>query len=545
MIDEIHVKNVALIREVTLSPSKGLTVLTGETGAGKTALLSACKLLCGERADSSSVREGSDVLEVEGRFFMKEEDLEHVVVRKVGVDGRSRISIDGGMASVGELQSIIGPSVDLCGQHEHQHLMKPVNQAALLDSWSLDRIGPVKEEYSAAFAQAEKAALDLQRIQEAGQVSSAKLDEARFIVKQIEAVGPHQGEYENLLEKATRSEHAETLRLVSDSTHDVLSGDNGVIDALARSAASMDALSGVDSRLQEYSSVLRETTFTLEDLSREVRRYRDSVEFDPEAAAFDQDRLAAMQSLMRSWGPHMEDVLNRYAQAQEMISLTDCSAEREQAARTVLDEAEKRLVAAADDFDEVREDVAPSFLTAVNEQMSCLHMPTAALVYHSERFARNAWTKKSPSCPEYLFRPAEGMSARPLARIASGGELSRVMLAIKVVLGEVDEVETLIFDEVDAGVGGRAAVALADVLLDLAKTHQVIVVTHLAQVAVVADTHYKVARIEKSEDGLPETELVKLSDDERADEVARMLSGEVTQASVKHAKEMLDNAQIR
>ncbi len=545
MIDEIQARNIALIRQVTLRPSSGLTVLTGETGAGKTALLSACKLLCGERAESSSVREGTDMLVVEGRFFMKGEEEGHIVVRKVGTDGRSRITIDGDMASVGELQTVVGSSVDLCGQHEHQTLMKPANQMSLLDAWDEATIGPAKETYGEALVRAEHAAEEVKRIKEAGLISAAKLEEARFIVRQVEAVDPQEDEYAELIETASRAEHAETLRTVSDAAHDALSGDDGAIDAIQRAAASLDSLTGIDGRLGGYASLLREATFALEDVSRDVRRYRDTIEYDPDTASSYQDRLSALQGLMRTWGPQMEDVLERYREAQETISLVDDSTDRERAAQTALDEAEEHLAACADTLDAVRGEIAPQFLSAVNDRMSRLDMHTAELVYQSERLARDAWTKRGPSRVEYLFRPSEGMSPRPLARIASGGEISRVMLAIKVVLGEADDVETLIFDEVDAGVGGKAAVALADVLADLAKTHQVIVVTHLAQAAVMADTHYKVVRTEESPDGLPETELVALADDDRVHEIARMLSGEVTQASEEHAREMLTSAQKR
>ncbi|MEG0505588.1 MAG: DNA repair protein RecN, partial [Raoultibacter sp.] len=236
---------------------------------------------------------------------------------------------------------------------------------------------------------------------------------------------------------------------------------------------------------------------------------------------------------------------------------------RIRAAQKALDEAEAALAQAATALDAARNEAAPRFAKAVTAQMARLEMGSAAITCAIDPLERDRWTKSGPSRFEFMFKPAEGLSARPLSRIASGGEISRVMLAIKVVLGNTDEVETLVFDEVDAGVGGATAVALAAVLADLAKTHQVLVVTHLPQVAVVGQVHYLVAKHD-SEDGtstdaadaldpastndasaqLPETTLVPLEGEARVAEIARMLSGDVTKTSCAHASEMLEKAAL-
>ena len=214
---------------------------------------------------------------------------------------------------------------------------------------------------------------------------------------------------------------------------------------------------------------------------------------------------------------------------------------RECAARQELDRAEAALARAAAALAEARAEAAPRFAAAVCAQMGRLEMGGAELVCDLAPLEREQWTKAGPQAVEFLFRPGAGMQARPLARIASGGEVSRVMLAVKVVLGEADEVDTLVFDEVDAGVGGSTAVALADVLADLARTHQVIVVTHLAQVAVRGEVHY-VVRKTAGEHTMPETDLRRLPDGERPAEIARMLSGDATETSLAHAREMLERA---
>ncbi len=565
MIDEIQVENLALIRSAALEPAPGLTVLTGETGAGKTALLSALKLLMGSRADKDAVRDGEDALAVSGRFFGVaalggdagvEEDAarepasgpeidsetEVVVSRRVTADGRSRVSVDGRMASVGELTRMVSPTIDLCGQHEHQQLMKPAAHVRMLDAWAGESVARAKAAYEQAFAAASAASAELARVREAGEASSAKLDEARFVLQRIDAVDPREGEYDELAADLARVEHAETLAVAANTAHEALSGEDGAIDLLNGAVSALDGASRYDGKLGEYADALREAGYVLEDMARETRDYRDSVEFDPETLAQQQERMASLQGLLRAYGPRMEDVLAQRAEAADLVSLVDDAAERERAAQMALDKAEAELADAASALDAARGDAAPQFSAAVTAQMGRLEMGGAELVCELTPLERSAWTKTGPSAVEFLFRPGAGMQARPLARIASGGEVSRVMLAIKVVLGESDSVDTLVFDEVDAGVGGSTAVALADVLADLAHTHQVIVVTHLAQVAVRGEVHYVVRKAEGNS-GMPETDLRRLSADERPAEIARMLSGDATEASLAHAREMLEAGQ--
>ena len=239
---------------------------------------------------------------------------------------------------------------------------------------------------------------------------------------------------------------------------------------------------------------------------------------------------------MRAYGPRMADVFERRAHAAEVVEASQDGGERERKAALRLDRCEHELAAAADALDAVRASSAPGLCSAVADQMALLEMGSASIEVRQERLPRDQWTRQGPSRVELLYHPAAGLAARPLRKIASGGEVSRVMLACKVVLGEADGCDTLVFDEVDAGVGGATAVALASVLASLAKTHQVIVVTHLAQVAVVGDMHYLVS---KSSGDLPETTIRAISGEERVREVARMLSGDATEASLAHARELL------
>lgn len=559
MIDEIQVRNVALIEQATLLPSRGLTVLTGETGAGKTALLSAMKLLMGARSSADMVRDGASGLEVSGRFFFTpnesgqhdvggiqsdeadepfEDDGELVVTRRIGLDGRSRVSLNGHMASVREVAQKVAPHVDLCGQFEHQQLMKPAAHVGMLDSWAGQQVLDVLGDYRAAFNEASRAATELERIKTAASEGSAKLDEARFALARIDEVSPVPGEYEELRQSLELAEHAESLATAVAVVRDSLAGDEGALDRLSIAADQLEQVSGVDPTLGQLASSLREVGYVVEDVAAEVRGYQDKIDFDPQMLAESQERFAALQGLMRSFGPTMDQVFEKRDQAKEAISLVDDADVRLRAATAALDAAEERLATAADALDSARGQAAPRFSQAVSKNMARMEMSGAEIECRIERLDRSQWTKSGPSAVEFMYRPGRGMQARPLARIASGGEVSRVMLAIKVVLGETDAIDTLVFDEVDAGVGGSTAVALAEVLADLAKTHQVIVVTHLAQVAVRGDSHYVVKKSVSSE-GAPVTVLSNISGDDRVAEIARMLSGDATDASIAHAREML------
>ncbi len=539
MIDELHVRDVALIREASIEPSGGLTVLTGETGAGKTALLSAIKLLVGERSDAGMVREGASSLEVEGRLFLPGDDEDGTVVRRrVGADGRGRVELSGHMASVRELAERVGSTVDLCGQHEHQRLLSVQSHVELLDAWAGEPAARALEDYRTALAAADEAREELERVREMGRATGEKLDEAAFVLRRIDEVDPREGELEELEAQLPRVEHGEALMEAASGARELLSGDEGALDALGRAVSALEGASGYDARLGGWAETLRSSLIDVEDVASELRDYADEVEFDPEELERLQARLASLEGLMRAFGPRMADVLERRERAREVIAAASDGGELERHAAEELEQRERELARAADALDAVRSEAAPRLAAAVSEQMALLEMGSAELEVSLERMARQEWGSRGASRVEFLYRPAAGLTARPLRKIASGGEVSRVMLAVKVVLGDADDCETLVFDEVDAGVGGATAVALAGVLASLARTHQVIVVTHLAQVAVAAERHYLVRKREGA-GGVPETTLTEISGEDRVAEIARMLSGDTGAASRDLAREML------
>ena len=541
MLDELQVSNVALIRDASIELSGGLTVLTGETGAGKTALLSALKLAVGERADVGAVRDGADALEVVARFYLPDDVDGTVVRRRVGSDGRGRVEIDGSMASVRELQERVGATVDLCGQHEHQRLLSASTHGKLLDAWAGDAAEAAWSRWDAALLARAQATAEVSRLEELSRTASERLEEAEYALRRIDEVAPQEGELERLEEELPRIAHAEALLMAAEGARQALTGgDGGESSAYDLVVAAVNALysaSSYDRELRGYAETLESCLVELEDTAASLASYRESVEFDPAALNEMQKRISQLKGLMRAFGPTMGDVFARRERAERLLEEAGDGGARLALAQRALARAEAELDAAAEELDGVRADAAPKLAAAITEQMGRLEMGSASVEVEVTRLSRAQWGPSGPSHVELLYHPARGVTARPLRKIASGGEVSRVTLAAKVALGGADTTETLVFDEVDAGVGGATAVALAAVLADLAHTRQVIVVTHLAQVAVQASRHYVVSKREI--DGVVETTLSEVVGDARVAEVARMLSGDVGETSLAHAREML------
>lgn len=565
MLDEMHIANVALIRDTIFQPSSGMTVITGETGSGKTALLNALKLLVGERANAGMIREGADELCVEGRFFLEavnasseadpsERDVLKgavsedgagiddrsedgiVAARRVGRNGRSRVTIDGSLAGVKDLARVVGESIDLCGQHEHQQLLNATYQRRLFDRWGAAEIEPALERYQAAFDECAAAQAEVDRLQAMSQADSVALDRARFVVEQIAEVDPQPGEYEALLQELPFYENAEMLLGETRSAYQGLTAERGALEQLQDVQASLDKICAVDASLEPQQKALQEAYYLIEDAGHELARYQAGIDFSEDELEVRQTRLSALQGIMRGYGPTMNEVFATLEEATKLIASFDSCDELLAQAHRAREEAEEHLVAAADGLAAARSQVAPRFSAAVTQQMTRLEMGSASLEVELQDLTREAWSRWGSQTLDYLFVPGAGLTPQKLSAIASGGEISRVMLALKVVLGSCDDVDTLVFDEIDAGVGGKTALALAAVLKDLARTHQVIVVTHLPQVAVMGDVHYLV---EKHEDPELTTDIRPLSSEDRAVEVARMLAGKVDTTSLAHAKELL------
>jgi len=544
MIDELEVINYALIRRANIEFSPGFTVLTGETGTGKTALVGAIKLLIGERADAGSISDGTDELRVSARLIDAAGD-ETVVSRRVARGGRSRAGINDEMASATALAERIGPQFDLLGQHEHQSLLSASSQLAYLDSFGGAELAEALHEYQTAWRARQTAADELAALEAASTQSSRSLEEARFTLDSIQAVAPFEGEYEQLTDDLPILRSGEDLATSSNLAWELLRGDSQALDLVAQATRALSSVNGIDARLDSLAERLDSAQIDLEDIAAELLAYRDSVSFDAQALQDTLDRLGQLEGLMRRFGPHMQGVFARRNQAQHELDLSSNLPERLEAASRELESCEQQLVGAALALGNLRSAAAAELAERLTARLDELAFSGAAIETSCENLDRRSWTSLYTQRFELMFRPGLRSTPRPLARIASGGELSRVMLALKSEL-IADDRQTLVFDEVDAGIGGVAANAVADYLRRLADTYQVIVVTHLAQVAALADRHYVVEKTtagdsanSDSTSAFTATVIREVTAEDRVVEIARMLSGSSDVTALAHARELL------
>ncbi|TLM73166.1 MAG: DNA repair protein RecN [Actinobacteria bacterium] len=538
VLEELHVRDLALIEDVRLEFGPGMTVLTGETGAGKTALVGALTLLLGERADSSMVRAGAAEALVEGRFAVGGEEV--LARRRVTAEGRSRCDLGDGMATVGALEAALGPLVDLHGQHEHQALLRPARHTEYLDRFAGAPVREALDAYAGAWASRTAAAAGRDAVAAALGDRERRVSELEAVVREIDAVAPHEGEDEEIEARLPALRHAERLAEAAALAIESLRGEAGAGEALDAARGALGRAAGLDPALDALAEALGAAADAVEEAARGLRAYGEGVSADPRELDAAETRLAALRDLARRHGPTLGEVLAERARAAGELAALEKGEEGLADAEAALALADAALKGAGESLAAARAAAAPAFEAALAAAARDLAMEAAAFRVAFEELPYEQWSAEGPQRVEFLFSVSAGEPPRPLAKIASGGEVSRVMLALKGVLGAADDVPVLVFDEVDAGIGGTTAHAVGRRLAALARGHQVLVVTHLAQVAVHAGAHVVVEKVER--DGRTVTSVRTVTGDERVAEVARMLSGGDSDAVLAHARELLEAA---
>lgn len=550
MLIELRIRDFAVVRDLTLSLGPGLNVLTGETGAGKSIIVDALSLLLGERASSADVRVGSDRALVEAVFDvsgipdatarleelgMSAPDGLLILRREVQAEGRNRAWVNGSPATAGTVGALGGALVDLHGQHEHQTLLRRTAQRELLDAFAgaEELAEEVREAHRTAQGAARALELHRARLSEL----SARADFIRFQLDEIRKARLHRGEEQELESEASRLAHSQELASELARVHDVLyGGDDAVSDRLAEIARRLEREVRLDPSLEPLRELVESALQTVQEAGQRAGDYAAGVEHDPARLQALQERRDLLFKLKRKYGPELEDVLDterRLAlEARELDEADRDAGALEAAARAAID----ALHRSAGALTEARTGAARELARRVEEVLPELGMPGArveiALLPDDEPGPGGAETV------EFRVSLNEGFEPRGLGRVASGGELSRVMLALKTVLAEADRVPTLVFDEIDAGVGGTVAHGVARTLAEVARHHQVFVITHLPQVASRARAHLLVEK--GSASGITETRVSVLEGEERVREVARMLGSDARSAAgLDHARELL------
>jgi DNA repair protein RecN (Recombination protein N) len=533
MLVELRVENLGIISDLLLTMGPGMTVITGETGAGKTLIVDALDLLCGGRADPALVRDGSAEARVEGRFVAGDDEV--VLARVIPAVGRTRGYIDGRLASAAELNERGRALVDLHGQHAHQSLLVPAEQRDLLDRFAGAPAAAARSALLVARAARRHVDEEMAAIGGDDHLRARTIDLLRYELAEIDAAGIADADEEDkLVAQEELLADAEALRAALDDAHEKLEGP--ALDALGGAIAAIDARAPFVAMADRLRALQIETAEAVHD----IRIAAEEIVADPERLAAVQQRRARLRELVRKYGPTLAEVQAYAIDARERLANIEGHEARAAALEAERAEADRAVAQAAGALSKARRAAAPALAKAVQAGLRELAMPNANFEVAVEPGDLVAAGEDGADDVTFLLAPNPGEPARPLAKAASGGELARAMLALRVVLSAAPP--TLVFDEVDAGIGGEAGTAVGRALATLGGGHQVLCVTHLAQVAAFADAQVAVSKTETKGRTVARAEL--LLDDARVGEISRMLAGVGESAHARsHAGELLTQAQ--
>jgi DNA repair protein RecN (Recombination protein N) len=537
MLRFLAIRRLAVIDALEVEFAPGLNVLTGETGAGKSMLVEAIGLLVGGRASGDLVRTGEDTATIQAAFDTAD-GRELVVRREISSQGRSRAFIDDTLTTTAALREQCGGLVDLHGQHEHQRLLDPSTHLEVVDEHA--RLHGERALVAERFATWRTCRAEVEELRRAEREKASRLDLIAFQLGELEKVAPKPGEDEDLAATRHVLANADKLSHLCADAYDALyDGEHSALSALATTWRKVAELAAIDERFQPYLDARDGIKSQLEDLAFLLRSYASDIDASPERLQQVEDRLASLERLKRKYGPTLGEVLDKLQLLRRERDLMEHAADRAASLEQALADARARFLQAAASLSDARRQHADRFCRAIEKALAELAMPkTRCELRIVQQASEDAWTDRGIDAGEFYLSPNPGEELRPLARIASGGELSRVMLALKTLAATEAPGKTLVFDEVDAGIGGTVADVVGARLRALGQRYQVLCITHLPQIAAYAGAHY---RIEKSvRSGRTLTRVAALKGPDREEELARMIGGaEIGAAVLASARAML------
>ena len=554
MLVSVNVKNFALIKEAEVLFGPGLNILTGETGAGKSLIIGSIGLALGAKASADMIREGADYALAELTFVLKdkkqieavkamelpiEDDGTLILARRIQ-QNRSSLKVCGETVTVKQMKELASLLIDIHGQHEHQSLLKASRQRELLDAWCGTQMEKVLGEISSAYHKYRGIQDKLDSLMLDDPKRQRELSLAEYEVQEIEAANITTGEEDELLARHRKMKNASSTFEALSRVQEILSSDGtGALDAIGRAVHEMNTAMGYDGDLKGLSEELTGAEDVLRSVSRGIDDYMEDAEFDEETFRETEERLDVLGRLMTKYGDSTEKILEYYekrkAEAEELADLDETRARLEKekaAAMEMLDD----LCAKAHEMRIKQAQGLQKDITETLLDLNFLKVKFSISVNRTEGYSVHGYDDV-----EFLISLNPGEKERALSEVASGGELSRIMLALKSVFARKDAIETLIFDEIDTGISGKTAWKVSEKMEALATDHQVICITHLPQIAAMADTHFCIGKRET--DGRTETYLSELKDEDRTEEIARMLGGDViTDAVRSNAAELISQA---
>jgi DNA repair protein RecN (Recombination protein N) len=562
MLKELSIRNFAIIDQLRVEFGPGLNVFTGETGAGKSIVVDALNLALGERASADLIRTGSDEAVVEAAFELNShapsavrplladqgiamEPGEDLIVRRViSSAGKNKVYINGSLANLATLAAVGAHLADIHGQHEHQSLLAVDQQRDMLDSFG--DLMQLREAFGSLYDRYHALRKDLAELEAGEREKAQREDLLRYQVNEIGSARLQEGEDEQLAAEQRVMANAEKLAGLAASADEALySGEGAALAGLKRAITNVRDIAAIDPKLADVLALLESGRAQIEEAAREISSYAERVEFDPARLEAVGDRLDLIQKLKKKYGGTIAEIIAFGERASADLDRIERSGEEMARLRTGIAGLRDQITAKAKDLSKKRAAAAKELEKKVEDELGHLGMrKTTFQVRITQDPGEDTNDGRKAAAHgadrvEFLISPNPGEEPRPLARIASGGELSRIMLALKTILVEGDPIPTLVFDEVDAGIGGAVAEEVGRKLRKLAGRRQVFCITHLAQIASMATSHYGVAKSVKKD--RTSTEVRILDRAERVGEVARMLGGKtITDATLKHAEEMID-----
>jgi DNA repair protein RecN (Recombination protein N) len=555
LLKELNIQNFAIIDELTVHFNDGLTVLTGETGAGKSIIIDAVELLAGGRASCEYVRYGAKKAELTGLFIIS--DDEHPIFEKlnqVGIDsdegiiilrrdindnGKSVCRVNGKLVTLSILREIGSTIIDIHGQHESQELMDEKQHIHLLDQFATKQLEPIKEEYQQVYTLYKQLKKEVEALSIDEQQTAQRIDLYQFQIQELEEANISAQEEENLLEERKRLQNFHKIYERAIAAYDAISGELKGLDFIGEAMSSLDDIILLDEQFKDSHEAVTSSFYTLQDASYQIKSVIDEMEFDPERLNEVENRLAQYQTLKRKYGATVEEILVYYEKIQQELQHLLNRDEAIQQKEEELKKVEQQLEQLANELTKVRKDCASSLSEAIMSELRDLHMEKAKFIVKFEPL--NNFDEKGKDYISFYISTNVGEPPKSLPKIASGGEISRIMLALKTIFSSKSQITSIIFDEVDTGVSGRVAQAIAEKIAKISINSQVLCISHLPQVAAMADQHYLISKnVEKNRTF---TSIQHILEKQRVEEISRMMSGaEITDLTLKHAEELLNMA---
>ena len=536
MVTTLHIKNVGIIDDLSIDLNNGFNVLTGETGAGKTLIIGSLAILAGGRFSKEMIRNGEEFSYVEANFYCPNNEVADdgniIVSREIHLNGRNSCKINGRLITVNELKEFMSKIIDIHGQHDSQLILNPMQHIIYLDKFIGKELNESVCEYIKKLEEYNKLKQELKNTYGEDQEKERRLDLLRYQYNEIEQAKLKQNEEEELQNKHKMMQNAEKLK---DNLFEIDTNLNeNAIIAISNSIRSLEKIQDCGKEYSEKLSILKNSYYDIQELARDLSYMREEVDFDENERNQIENRLDLIFSLKRKYGNTITEILEFRNKIENEINKIENLDEYHNKIKIQIKNLEQELFKIANQMSNVRTKYAETLSKKINQELKDLEMPNAKFeikINKTERFCENGIDEV-----EFMICTNVGEGLKPLTKIASGGEMARIMLAIKNVLADVDEVSTLVFDEIDTGISGKASKAVAEKMKSIAELHQVICITHLPSIAARGDYNYYISK--QTKENKTYTSIKLLNEDETIEEIARISSGEVTEIAKAHAKEL-------